>query len=168
MPVLFAGAENKFVVDTYKAGAEDIVVTAEGPSCISLEAEETEPGRYVVTYRVNAAGTYLIRVKYASVHHIVGSPFKVVVKGNGEPAKWNEQAKVLLKAFSESTNYLGQGKGKVDPSKRVQTDTVSGRHIAGENEVICMGTGLQKAFVNHQASFIVDSSQAIGMRQFSV
>jgi len=116
---------------------------------------------------MNAPGSYLFAVKYAGVHHIVGSPFKVNVKGDGQPAVWNEQAKVLLKAYTESANRPAEpSNGKVVSSKHgpegFVVDAISGRHVMGPSGVICMGGGLQKAFVGHQASFVVDASQAEG------
>ncbi|KAK6175823.1 hypothetical protein SNE40_014209 [Patella caerulea] len=138
------GQLSKFIVNTVNAGAGALAVTVEGPSKVKLDCKEISEG-YEFTYTPNAAGDYLITIRYAGVH-IAGSPFKARVEGPGRGSGLQEQASVVVETVtktSTTTKFSGIQRFSSDASK-----------------VTCKGNGLQNAFRNKQSTFTVDTTGA--------
>lgn len=70
------------MVNTSKAGPGALAVTIDGPSKVKMDCVECPEG-YRVTYTPMAPGSYLISIKYGGPYHIVGSPFKAKITGEG-------------------------------------------------------------------------------------
>lgn len=76
------------MVNTSKAGPGALAVTIDGPSKVKMDCVECPVG-YKVTYTPMAPGNYLISVRYGGPYHIVGSPFKAKITGEG-PGQWTD------------------------------------------------------------------------------
>eukprot|EP00918_Siedleckia_nematoides_P105694 GHVU01230790.1.p1 GENE.GHVU01230790.1~~GHVU01230790.1.p1 ORF type:complete len:2480 (+),score=363.92 GHVU01230790.1:158-7597(+) len=142
------GELSKFIVNTVNAGSGALAVTVDGPSKVQLNCREIEEG-YEFMYSPNAPGDYLVTIKYAGNTHIPGSPFKVTVHGPGrvQQGSWSEQSQVVVETVTKTSTTQ---KYAAAPALAKSDAT----------KVQSQGMGLQKAFVNKEATFQVDTSKA--------
>jgi len=137
----------RFIVDTCNAGAGALSVTIDGPSKVKLDCKELANG-YGFTYVPTAPGDYLITIKYAGNYHVVGSPFKAHITGQGKGAPGQaEQAQFVINTEAKSAV-----ESKIAHLFRTPDSDAS--------KVICKGLGLKKAFVKQSAQFTVDTKDA--------
>ncbi|KAL3851735.1 hypothetical protein ACJMK2_015452 [Sinanodonta woodiana] len=134
----------KFFVNTVNAGSGALAVTVEGPSKVKLECKECDEG-YEFTYTPTAPGDYYITIKYAGTH-IVGSPYKAKIEGQGQASVYQEQASVVVETVTK-TSIMSKFAGL----QAFQSDA---------SKVTAEGHGLKKAFRNKQTAFTVDTSRA--------
>ena len=77
---------NKLLVDTRRAGLGVLHVGLEGPSRPELEAHETEPGVFELSYLVDEPGLYTLNVRFAD-ESVPGAPFCLRVSGEARNRK---------------------------------------------------------------------------------
>ena len=136
----------KFIVNTCNAGAGPLHVGVEGPSKVQLNCKEVDEG-YKFYWTPTAPGDYLVSVKFAGNTHIIGSPWKVHITGQGKATGFKEEAtldiETVAKSSTTSTKKAGAPKLK-----------------SNANKCTAKGNGLNKAFVNKKAMFTVDTRGA--------
>jgi len=142
------GKPCKFIVNTVNAGSGALAVTVDGPSKVQLNCKEIEEG-YEFMYTPTTPGDYLITIKYAGNTHIPGSPFKARITGPGtmDHASWSEQSQVVVETVTKTSTT--QQYAAVPPTA-----------VSDASKVTSKGMGLQKAFVNKETHFTVDTSKA--------
>lgn len=136
-----SGHPCKFIVNTTESGPGALSVGISGPSKVELNTREVEEG-YEFTYTPLAPGPYLITIKYAGNSHIPGSPFKAQIEGVGTPAAFIEQSRLVVETVTKTTS-----------------SSISSFH-SDSSKVAVTGNGLNQLFVNQEAVFMVDGSQA--------
>jgi filamin len=153
------GKPCEFVIDTLKAGAGALAVTVDGPAKVQLNCKEMPEG-YKVSFVPATAGDYLITVKFVGTN-IAGSPFKCRVAGAGGVTSASSVAS--SSANREHSNIVFETVEKtltqahlLNIQKSMQSDST---------KVKVLGTGIQKAFRNQKAKFVVDTKEA-GMYHF--
>ncbi|XP_044766045.1 filamin-A isoform X1 [Coccinella septempunctata] len=146
------GVKTDFIIDTCNAGVGTLAVNIDGPSKVSMDCTEVEEG-YKVRYTPLAPGDYYISIKYNN-HHIVGSPFKVLSKG--EYIKHRDLADIggvetssVLVETTLKTGKAGAQKGPILP--KFKSDA---------SKVVSKGMGLKKAYLGKQNQFTVSAQDA--------
>ncbi|XP_071960405.1 filamin-A-like isoform X3 [Antedon mediterranea] len=141
------GQPCEFVVNTCGAGTGILAISVDGPSKVKLEVTEVAEG-YKCTYVPTAPGDYLISIKFAGAHHIVGSPYKARIIG---PAKTpvlqtHETANVVIETVSKTTTSQ-----MLHSMPHFHSDA---------SKVTSTGMGLKKAFRNKRSQFTVNAADA--------
>uniref|UniRef100_UPI00358FEB07 filamin-C-like isoform X2 n=1 Tax=Myxine glutinosa TaxID=7769 RepID=UPI00358FEB07 len=72
-----------FTVDTTDAGYGGMNLAVEGPSKVDINCEDLDDGKCQVSYCPTEPGIYSISIKFSD-EHIPGSPFSVLVSGEGK------------------------------------------------------------------------------------
>ncbi|XP_056886681.1 filamin-B isoform X1 [Takifugu flavidus] len=73
---------SSFIVDTRDAGYGGLALSVEGPSKVDIQTEDVEDGTCQVIYCPTEPGNYFVSIRFAE-EHIPGSPFTVLVTGEG-------------------------------------------------------------------------------------
>ncbi|XP_077449768.1 filamin-C-like isoform X3 [Stigmatopora argus] len=143
------GVESEFTVDTCNAGGGALSVTIDGPSKVQMSCRECAEG-YLVSYTPMAPGSYLISVKYAGAQHILGSPFKAKVSGPrlSGGTSLRQTSSVLVETVTKSSSETPGGLASLP------------KFSSDATKVVSKGSGLSKAAVGQNNSFVVDCSQA--------
>jgi filamin len=142
------GRPCEFVIDTLKAGAGALAVTVDGPAKVQLNCKEVPEG-YRVSFVPCTAGDYLITVKFVGTN-IAGSPFKCRVSGAGGLVTANSSREHSNIVFETVEKTLTQAH-LLNIQKSMQSDS---------SKVKVLGAGIQKAFRNQKAKFVVDTKEA--------
>ncbi|KAL3309012.1 hypothetical protein Ciccas_012446 [Cichlidogyrus casuarinus] len=138
------GERNHFFVNTAHAGSGSLSVTVDGPSKVQLNCSERNNG-YEFTYTALAPGHYTISINYGSERqNIPGSPFRAYVSGGA-----------LHEGYTADSSRL-----TVHTSNRLMTGPQRSLDMSYPERVVCLGQGLERAFLNMVNSFNVDTNQA--------
>ncbi len=144
------GKPCEFLIDTLNAGAGPLAVTVDGPAKVQLECKEAPQG-YKVGFVPSTPGDYLITVKFVGTN-IAGSPFKCHVTGanlsNGSSSVSHREHSNICFETVEKTLSSSQ---LHSIQRTMQSDA---------SKVKVLGTGIQKAFRNQKAKFVVDTKDA--------
>lgn len=141
------GQKMDFIIDTCNAGTGTLSVTMDGPSKVSMDCTEVEDG-YKVRYTPLLPGEYYCTIKYNQMH-IVGSPFKIIVKGE-KLADGGAQETTTVSV--ETVAKVSKGHNKVGPVLPVFKSDAS--------KVECKGMGLKKAYIGKQNQFSLNAATA--------
>jgi filamin len=144
------GKPCEFVIDTLKAGAGALAVTVDGPAKVQLNCKEVPEG-YKVSFVPSVPGDYLITVKFVGTN-IAGSPFKCRVTGaGGGAAPSGPSSREHSNIVFETVEKTLSGAHLLSIQKSMQSDAT---------KVKVLGTGIQKAFRNQKAKFVVETKEA--------
>ncbi|CAG9862811.1 unnamed protein product [Phyllotreta striolata] len=143
------GEKTDFIVDTTNAGTGTLAVNIDGPSKVSMDCTEVEEG-YKVRYTPLAPGDYYISIKYNN-HHIVGSPFKVISKGDKKVADigGQESSSVVVETVAKVGSANNNNKGPTMPTFK-----------SNASKVLSKGMGLKKAYIGKQNQFTISANTA--------
>ncbi|KAL3314408.1 hypothetical protein Ciccas_006979 [Cichlidogyrus casuarinus] len=135
-----AGQRSTFFVNTAYAVTGPLSVTVDGPTKVQLNCSERAYGyEYEVSYLTLVPGLYTININYGlEKKHIPGSPFKAYVSGDTFDGAHNPDTPRLT--MHENL----QPKPGLSDSERV----------------ICMGQGLETAFLQMANAFLVNARDA--------
>ena len=145
------GKPCEFVIDTLNAGAGALAVTVDGPAKVQLDCKEVPEG-YKVSFVPSAPGDYLITIKFVGTN-IAGSPFKCRV--TGQSLNRNVSSSVDKR---EHSNIVFETVEKSATASHLQSIQKSMHSDASKVKV--KGAGIQKAFRNQKAQFVVDTKDA--------
>ncbi|XP_033105527.1 filamin-A-like isoform X5 [Anneissia japonica] len=141
------GQPCEFVVNTCGAGTGVLSISVDGPSKVKMDVTEVPEG-YKCSYVPTAPGDYLISIKFAGAHHIVGSPYKARITG---------PAKTPVLRTHETSNVIIETVTKTQTSQMLS----SLPHFhSNASKVTSTGMGLKKAFRNKRSQFTVNAADA--------